>query len=259
MIELKTSSFERIIKSKLPSGLKSFFAFFLINVLVGKIIKLIKIKRNLLGGLFDYSLVSDHEASSIFWGVWEAAEIRFAKRFAKSSTIIELGSSVGVTLGVLANNRKNTKFICLEASLINFNKLSTLKNLLPHNNNYILINKAIAYGVESIQFEHTSTTGSKVLRNKDQLMVKENIVPATTLSKLICEYEIKETYTLITDIEGAEAVIFFEDFDGLRNCKEIIAELEDTNQYSIIEQINQLENIGFTLIERYGNVVFMLR
>ena len=100
-----------------------------------------RIRKNLFGGVFDYSNVSDKEAARIFWGVWESAEIRFSKRFANSDTVVELGSSVGVTLGVLANNRTDTKFVCVEASPINFEKLSSLRSKLPHNgNDYVLLN-----------------------------------------------------------------------------------------------------------------------
>ena len=104
-IDLKTTSLERKLKRLVSPNIKSFLLYFLLNSYVGKALKFFKIRWNLFGGKFDYSLVSDKDAAKIFWGIWESAEIRFAKRFAFSSTIIELGSSVGVTLGVLSNIR----------------------------------------------------------------------------------------------------------------------------------------------------------
>jgi hypothetical protein len=113
-IDLKTTSLERKLKSLVSQNIKKFLLYFLVNSFVGKALKFFKIRWNLFRGKFDYSLVSDKDAAKIFWGIWESAEIRFAKRFASSSTIIELGSSVGVTLGVLSNIRQHTKFICIE-------------------------------------------------------------------------------------------------------------------------------------------------
>ena len=242
MIKLKSSSIERKLKSIIPNKAKKLVLTLLTSPIVGKTLKILKIKWNFFGGRFDYALVSDKEAAKIFWGVWESAEIRFSKRFALSETIIELGSSVGVTLGVLSHLRQNTKFICVEASSENFEKLSCLQKQLSASNDYILVNKAIAYGTDKVAFAFTSTT-----------------VSAITRAKILEENQIKEAYTLITDIEGAEAEIFFKDEAALDNCVRIIAELEETSSYSMDEQISKLGNIGFSLTESYGNVVVMSR
>ena len=118
---------------------------------------------------FDYKNVSHKEAAEFFLVFGESSEIRFAMEYAKSNTIIELGSSVGSYVGVLANKRQNTNFICVEASPINFKKLLKLKKILPDNfNNYELINKAIYYGSDHVKFKHLSTKGSRTLLTKPQ-------------------------------------------------------------------------------------------
>lgn len=255
-IDLKTTSLERKLKSLVSPNVKSFLLYFLLNQYVGKALKFFKIRWNLFGGKFDYSSVSDKDAAKIFWGAWESAEIRFSKRFALSKTIVELGSSVGVTLGVLSNIRKQTKFICVEAALENFEKLNTLKTLLPASNEYILVNKAIAYDVDRVNFEFTSVTGSKINEKGNDL---RNYVDAITLSDVLKENQIESEYTLITDIEGAEEAVFFKDEAALKKCVLIIAELENTSSHTIDEQISKLQDIGFSLIERYGSVVVMSR
>ncbi len=254
-IKLKTTSIERKLKSNISPNIKKFVLYFLLNSYIGKFLKFFRIKKNLFGGRFDYSLVSNIEASKIFWGIWESAEIRFAKRFADSKIIIELGSSVGVTLGVLSNVRKNTKFICIEASSKNFKKLNILKSILPKHNEYIFVNKAIAYGVDKVSFEFMSTTGSKININNKM----GDFVNAVTLSDLLKENEVNEEYTLITDIEGAEEAVFFEDPEALKSCVTVIAELENTPKRTVDDQIKRLEELGFKLIERYGCVVVMRR
>lgn len=241
------------VKRLIPSPLKTIIVKFLTYKLFGLIIKTINPKKNLLGGVFEYKNVSDKEAAEIYFGFWESAEIRFAMQYAKSKTIIELGSSVGVTLGVLANKRYNTNFICVEASPINFKKLQKLKVILPNNlNNYELINKAIFYGSDRVKFKHLSTKSSKTVINNDS---KDTIeLSCTTLSEIINHYEIKENYTLITDIEGDEASIFINDSKALDNCKNIIAEIDESPVATVKDQISQLNKIGFNITQQYGRV-----
>jgi len=159
-------------------------------------------------------------------------------------------------LGVLSNCHKGSKFICVEASTINFKKLIRLKKNLPAYNEYLLINKAISYTNDSIGFKHTSTMGSKIYYEPNYNV---NTIPTITLANLLDENKINEEFTLITDIEGAEAEIFFKDKNALKNCIQIIAELEETSLYSISSQIKQLQSIGFVITEMYGNVIVMDR
>lgn len=259
-LNLKTKSLERFVKSLIPLNLKKFLLFFLVNSFVGKLLKSLKISWNLFGGKFNYSLVSDRDAAKIFWGIWESAEIRFSKRFVSTNTVIELGSSVGVTLGVLSNTRTSTKFICLEASSENFEKLSSLKKILSDSNEYILINKAIAYGAEKVNFNFTTATGSKI-SHESSISDSEtsSYVDTITLSKVLTENEVNDEFTLITDIEGAEEDVFFKDDKALSKCVLIIAELENTSSHTVNDQILKLKNIGFNLTERYGSVVVMSR
>jgi len=252
MISKPISAFEKKIKKFIPNRIKFLIVKLLANKFFGQAIKIMMLRRTIRGGTFDYQNVSNKEAAEIFFGFWEAAEIRFALRFAKSKTIIELGSSVGEMLGTLANKRYNTKFICVEASPINFDKLLKLKQLLPHNSNeYRLINKAIAYGLSHVPFLHRTTKGSKVLEKKINDSIQLSCI---TLSEIIKKFKIEDDYCLITDIEGNEAPIFFEDSKALGKCVNIIAEIEDTQNVSANRQINQLKKIGFSLIEQHGRV-----
>ena len=255
-MKVLTTSLERKFKSYVPNRIKKLIVVFLCNKHLGKLIKKLGIQYNLFGGYFDYSLVSDVEAAHIFWGVWESSEIRFSKRFIDCETIIELGSSVGVTLGVLAKKNQNKTFICIEASNVNFEKLKILSYQLPKNNEYILINKAIAYGVDNVSFFHTSTTGSRIT---DEISGEQQYIAATTLKNIISEYEVQNDFCLISDIEGAESSIFFEDASSLQNCKTIVADLEDTGSHTCEQQIAKLISVGFSVVERYANVVVMTR
>ena len=63
-----------------------------------------------------------------------------------------------------------------------------------------------------------------------------------------------QEFCLISDIEGAEASILLNDSHSLRNCVEIVMEIEDTCELSVSQQINCLERLGFQLVYRYGDV-----
>ena len=266
-----SSSLERKFKKIIPSNIKNFIILLICNRFFGKLIKFFNIKKNFFGGFYDYSLVSDIDSARIFWGIWESAEIRFSKRFANSETIIELGSSVGVTLGVLSEKRKNKKFICVEASNKNFEKLKILKKQLSKKNEYILVNKAISHNEEKITLIDTiSSKASQIDYKKDfdkklylDLLSKSDPnnptieVPTISLSKVIEDYDVKGRYCLITDIEGAQASIFFKDSDSLTNCERIIAELSDHPLGNVEDQINKLISIGFSITEKYGSVLVL--
>ena len=137
---------------------------------------------------------------------------------------------------------------------VNFEKLKILSYQLPKNNEYILINKAIAYGVDNVSFFHTSTTGSRIT---DEISSEQQYIAATTLKNIISEYEVQNDFCLISDIEGAESSIFFEDASSLQNCKTIVADLEDTGSHTCEQQIAKLISVGFSVVERYANVVVM--
>ncbi len=241
------------LKKIIPNSLKSIIAKMLINNFFGKIIKFFNPKITFNNGIFDFENVSDKEAAQIFFGFWESSEIRYALKFIQSKTIIELGSSVGVLLGTLAKKKHDSNFICVEASKINFEKLLKLKKLLScNNNNYEFINKAIAYNVDYAPFIHKSTKGSKISTDKYQDV--SDLIPCITLSKIIKDFKVNGEFSLISDIEGGEAPIFFEDSEALKKCKNIIIELENNSYATVTQQIDQIKQIGFNLVEYSGRV-----
>jgi FkbM family methyltransferase len=234
--------------------IKNLIIKFFVNSLCGFIIKKFNFKFNLHNGIFDYTYVNNLEAASIFFGIWESAEIRFAKRFAKSKIIVELGSCVGVTFGVLANILDKKKFICVEASKKNYLILKKLSKLIPKKENlYFFLNNAIYYDSSYVNFQENTSITSKITP-KNLKTNKSYKVKTLKLIDVIKMYSIKEPFTLISDIEGAEVPIFFEDRQSLKLCEMIIVELENTPLKSIKKQVMAIKKIGFKLLEFYGNV-----
>ena len=255
LIEIQTKSFERKIKSLLPNGLKSFFIHILCNDFMGYLIKSSGIKTNLFGGFYNYQLIENKYCARIFFGFYEACEIKFSKKYVSCSNVIELGASIGVTLGVISKKSKKKKFVSIEANPKNYRILKSLISYLPKDNEYLIYNKAIAYDIPFVDFSIRTITGSKIANEfeKNDQVIK---VSTITLSQILKNEDIRGPYTLITDIEGAESEIFFNDEEALNNCIEMICELENTIKYSIKDQLDKLLSIGFFLLRRDMEMYF---
>ena len=145
--------------------------------------------------------------------------------------------------------------MCVEANPANYKVLKIIAGQVSTKNTVSLINKAIAYTDDMVVFNQTTTSGSKLAENS---FAHGNLIKikSVTLSKLLKDENINCPFTLISDIEGTEENIFFEDSDALKNCNKIICELEGTRSNSIESQVLQLKNLNFILIERYGNVFY---
>ena len=117
-------------------------------------------------GKFIYDCSSDYlldsVKASIFWGIYESAEVRFVRQYLRSDLdVIELGASIGVvTTQILRKIESANKCIALEA---NPNLMETLKSNLQINNkakNYHIINKAISYnGEDEITYQEEIAFG----------------------------------------------------------------------------------------------------
>lgn len=255
---IKTNSLERKIKSLIPTNLKRCLANLICSDISGFIIKKSGVKRNMFGGVYNYALVNNKTAAKIFFGTWESAEIRFSKRFVQAKNVVELGSSVGATLGVLSHLHPNMAYVCVEASPRNFKILSEFRKSLPDSSDITLINRAICYNKDSefVSFSETTYSGSRLSYLNTDKKSNDVKVKAVSLKDILQMNNITDSYTLITDIEGAEADIFFEDSRSLEKCTSIVCELEDTEKYSLNAQIKQLYKLGFKIVEQYGNVFY---
>lgn len=199
-------------------------------------------------------------AASLFWGLYESAEIRFINRYLDGSVdVVELGSSVGGVSCVIAKKlHHGRKLICVEA---NPNIIDLLKRNLTnnaHSKEVKVIHGAICYeGSSQVEFiigsDHLSSHLVSAGKNTSTARVS-----AVRLSEIL-EQEAIRKYCLVCDIEGAEIQLFVHDSTAIRNCKTLIIELHhaEYNQTlydpeSIIDMIK--ENTHLTLVSRYGNV-----
>jgi FkbM family methyltransferase len=205
--------------------------------------------------------VTPHVKASLFWGFYESAEIRFVRRYLSAAyDAVELGSSLGVvSCHVRRKLRADRRLVCVEADR---NLLSVLRSTLRLNaceDNVTILNGAIHYGLEaSVMFAAgasniegrlatTSTKGSPFA------------VDAITLATVLSRGGIEGPFTLVCDIEGAEADLIQRERATLERCKQIIIECHPTLVNGVAVGPDQLGALlvrthGFALRARCGPV-----
>jgi FkbM family methyltransferase len=168
--------------------------------------------------------------AALFWGMYESAEIRcVAKYFAAHLDAVDLGSSLGViACHIHSKLAPGRRIVCVEAdpALCHAARSNLRRNAFGRS--VIVLNRAIHYGADTnwIRFvTGDNTTTGRVHIGSHPTAFE---VPALTLSDVLAEAGITTPYALFADIEGAEAGIVMEDGPALLGCRQIIAELHET-------------------------------
>ncbi len=253
----------KLIKSLLPIGLKKIFAKIISNHFTGTLLGwLYKNKIPFNGVILDTSntrFVRRKVVSDIFFKIYERAEIdQVRTHLLGDFDVVELGGSIGAnTLQIKKKLLPDKKLLSVEASpgLSKILEQNLKLNNLHHN--VLVVNRAIDYtGQCEISFLLTeSNLSGRVSKSESSDVVK---VKTTTLGSIVDEYSLDE-FVLISDIEGMEIPIFFEDADSLKKCKQIFLEIDGTEYngcpLTIDDIIMQVQRLGFNLVEQYYNCV----
>lgn len=197
----------------------------------------------------------------IFWGKYERAELDFVARYpVGDGDIVELGASIGiVSLQLAARLAPGRKCVCVEAHpalLSCWQRNMTAAGLQPKA---VLVHAAIDYSGRS----HVPlSAGHDSLSANTRAGAGTFTVPATTLGAIVSEHGIG-TYTLVSDIEGAEADLLFHDAAALRDCRQIVMELHPTmsggRAVSRQELAERIRALGFAQIDCRGPVAVFAR
>jgi FkbM family methyltransferase len=163
-------------------------------------------------------------------GLYERAEIRFVKRYVPvGSDVVELGASLGVVSAhIAAALSPRQKLVCVEAN-------STLRELWEGVMagaavDCVLVNAAVGPidGGETAFWLDADPLCSRVSEG-DSVLGQSVRVPQASLSALLRRHEINGRFTLVADVEGAEAAfIVGDDQAALQRCEAMIIELHDT-------------------------------
>lgn len=214
-------------------------------------------------------LVGGAQQATLFWGIYESTEARYVERHLdRTRDVIEVGASIGAVGSLIrAHLNPDRQLVSVEAN-------PTLAALAAENlarnargTPFTVVNRAIDYthgGEGFVRFArrgynlHGAIEGTQGhTADRDSFEVER-----TTLSALAHEFGI-EDYTLVADIEGAEAGFIFGPLEALRGCQQILIELHDTTwegaRWTVQDFIDRLQASGFTLCHRYGPVCHFRR
>ena len=208
------------------------------------------------GLLFDTSdpAISSSVEASLFWQIYEKAEIRFVRRYFRGcSTVVDLGSSLGFAAAhALDTMAPGGRLISVEA---NPGIIPSLRRTLDEHaggRQISVVNAAIAYGRDSILLQPGVETWAHKL-GEDGVEVR-----ATTLGAILKEHEVVD-YCLLADIEGIEWELVEQDSSALAGCQRAVVELHDRGADSAESLIGAFERLGFKLVDRRARVVALER
>jgi FkbM family methyltransferase len=202
--------------------------------------------------------------ASIFWGLYESAELRFVQRYIDDSLdVIELGSSLGaISSQIAARLHGKRALVCVEANpdltpLVTAN----VRRNAPHTSLHVYA-AAIAYGTPTVVLQRgTYTTGSRIVTAAELPGAGTFEVPALRLGDLV-ERHFTGPYALVADIEGAEFDMFVQDAAVLQRCARAIVELHlaqfpspRSSLHTVDEVVTYLDStVGLSLVARHGPV-----
>ncbi len=187
---------------------------------------------------------------------YEAPERQAVARYVrKDLPVVELGGSMGVVACV--TNRllkKPNSHVVVEANPLVIPQLELNRAL--NRCRFEIVNRAIAYGMESVTFRPSSNVCiSSITAEGDQSPVT---VQATQLRQIVRDRGFAR-FNLICDIEGLEYDLVCHEMDVVKNADTIILE---THARFIGEEkcelmMSKLEQTGFRIVRQLGYVVVL--
>lgn len=201
--------------------------------------------------------------AQMFWGAYEGTETRMIRDFLRDSrTVVELGSSLGVTSAhIAAGMVPGGRLICVEANPALIPGLRRRLSPWAGSLRLEVIHAAVTtHGGSTLLTVASQTVGSRLgCPREDEDTVP---VPALTLGQILNQAAIVD-FDLVADIEGAEASFLLHDPSALKECRRAVLELHDTtlggSDVSVFDLIHALTAAGFEIAHRHGPVVAVAR
>lgn len=201
--------------------------------------------------------------AQMFWGAYEGAETRMVRSSLHgSTTVVELGSSLGVTTAhIAAVMSPHGRLICVEANPALIPGLR--QRMIPRTTalQFEVLHAAVVDYCGSARLAlGRQTVGSRVGAPRAGESAVQ--VPALTLREILRKSAVGE-FDLVSDIEGSEASFLLQDPAALSHCKRAIIELHETTvngrTVSVFELLDAAMAAGFQIVRRHGPVVVLTR
>ena len=201
--------------------------------------------------------------AQMFWGAYESAETRMVRGMLRgSATVVELGSSLGITSAHIATlMAQGGHLVCVEAN----------PGLMPGLRER-LARRTASLRVDLVHAAVTGHCGNAVLALSARTVSSRLAsalpgdgavaVPALTLRQILRRTGISD-FNLVSDIEGAESAFLLRDPDVLRRCRRAVIELHDTTvddcAVSVSDLVAAAVAAGLRIVRRHGPVVGLIR
>jgi FkbM family methyltransferase len=217
------------------------------------------------GLVFDtrHPAITPEVEAQLFFRIYEGAEIRFARQYLRGAEVVlDLGSSLGIVAShILAVMARGGRMICAEANPSLITCLEQTTSQHARGQLIDVVNTAILYedGPAMLQTGRASV-GSFVSSASDGDGIE---VPSMTLGEVLDRSNVAGPFTLVSDIEGAEAGFILGDEAALLQCNLVLIELHSTTNQgewvSIRDMYNGMLKQGFHPRDQHGPVFVFAR
>jgi FkbM family methyltransferase len=170
----------------------------------------------------------DVVVSSLFFGTYESAEVFLARELLyPAGDVVELGASMGVLSAHIARRlAPGARLVCVEP---NVQLHAAIAQTVAENSpgaRCTVVGAAVHYGsAETVTLDVSNVNSARV---SEAGGMEGLTVPVTSLSQVLREHGIGP-YTLVCDIEGAEAGLLTCDAKALEGCQNMLIETHETD------------------------------
>lgn len=203
---------------------------------------------------FSLSCVRDDMRAALFNGIYEFDErLAIRNHLPQHLPVVELGACIGVVACVSNKLLKSpSHHVVVEANPRLIPDLEA--NRAFNRCSFSIVNKAIAYGTNSVTFEPAwEPWASRIDGNSTSS--SSVTVPATSLADILRDFDFS-TFSLICDIEGHEYDLVKHEGQTLCLADTLILETHSRfiGEAKNEELLQNLRNLGFDTVAVYGNV-----
>ena len=210
------------------------------------------------------ALVAPGEQAALFWNIYESGERRFIQKHLRRDTdVVELGASIGAMSSLIRTRMGEDR------TLVSVEADSALADVAEHNltvnadgRSFTVVRAALDYGTDAAETTFwrggSSTTGGiRAGAGSESFPVAR-----TTIASLIRDARLGD-FTLVSDIEGAEAGFILDHTGDLARCRQMIIELHDTHYggapVTVSDMVEALVWAGFVVSASHGPVFVLDR
>jgi FkbM family methyltransferase len=190
-------------------------------------------------------------------GLYEAAELRLVTRHLPARTdVVELGSSIGIVAAHVAQRLEpGRRLLCVEPDPILADVCELNLSVHAQHLDWRVLRAAVDYkelnGPTALFAARSDPVSGRLARPGESATE----VPRLTLEDVV-DGAGMDRFTLVMDIEGAEADVLAHGVRSLRRCDLVLTELHPSQEASpsrsVEELKEQLVGLGFFEVERDG-------